>query len=520
MDLKFTEKLPDPKDPEFQSRFNLVLRLEQIDEVLEYKKDPNTTPEMQKRIAEFLDKYDRTSGYPHDHPESVKHIEFVHWMKCNGCNLRKTRLALYGKDFRGIHATVDIAKGEDIFTIPMTLSVNGAEIDETELGKKLAKLVGERWKIYLFPLIYVLEEMRNRDSKCRRWLDLLPTAATFDHPGLLSPEERVWLQGSDINTQLEIGKGTLHAPYECIGQIEPDFCRRHSFTEFMQMCYILTSRFFTLPSYNPNWVYMMPYADMANTGMQSQKNAAWNYDKSRNCFRFVAQAPIKAGEPITPYYGHASNFTLMLYYGITVDDLEHDSVSFVLDFTKVPHSQIKAALLQQSMTCTKRASFYAFFAQRKNNNLRFMADWRYYLYSGETAKLANYVNPAVKSLDNLPDEKRKVAFAPETVAYEHLVLSTLSERARERLKLYPTKLEEDEALLKQKGLSYKRMCAAQLISGEKRSLLALLDMVDYALGLLKLGSIEKAKKEYEALPKKPVYAPYIEENLFKLTDWK
>ena len=69
-------------------------------------------------------------------------------------------------------------------------------------------------------------------------------------------------------------------------------------------------------------------------------------------------------------------------------------------------------------------------------------------------------------------------------------------------------------MMQQKDLQYKRICSLRLILGEKKSLKLLLEMIDTALHLLSFPTKEQAKAYYAALPTKPVYAPYIEEELF------
>ncbi len=519
-DLNLAEKYPGPHYAEFQTRFSLVLQLQQVDEILQFQKSPDATPEMKREIDEFLKRFAKGNVFPHDHPEMAKHIDFIRWMKCNGSNLRKTKIVMYAKDFRGLHATVDIGKLQEILTVPINMAISGADLEETELGKKLhaAKTFSSRWEIYMFPLIYTLGELHNPNSKHKKWLDVLPSAAS-DHPAFFSPTELNWLKGSALVSQLEIDKKRIKLFYERIGKVDSGFCTRHTLHEFTLYYYLLCSRYFGIHSYDPNRAFMVPYADLANTGTLAQRNASWDYDCVRRQFRFFALKPIKADETIWLYYGHGSNFVYMLYYGITLDDSEHDAVTFILDFEKVPHGKLKAALVHQEVVMSKKAKFYACFGQRRCSNQSFMSNWRYYLYSDDPAKLATCVKPPAKSVDSFDEEKRKVAFPPSTVSYEKRVLTTILDRAKANVKEYPTKLEDDEAQLKQPGLEYKRICSLRLIIGEKRSLRLLVEMVECALELTGLGNREDARKQFAAVVSKPPYAPYIEEELLNM-EWK
>lgn len=55
-----------------------------------------------------------------------------------------------------------------------------------------------------------------------------------------------------------------------------------------------------------------------------------------------------------------------------------------------------------------------------------------------------------------------------------------------------------------------------LIRGEKKSLRTLIEMAEYALGLLSKPTKAEAKAAYQALGNRPIYAEYIEHELFTL----
>ena len=107
---------------------------------------------------------------------------------------------IYAKDYRGLHATVDIQAFEEILTIPFAMTISCENLEkETELGKKLAKeqVFDSKWKRFIFPLIYVMDEMNRPHSRHRNWLEIIPKQAT-DHPMFFTAEETKWLCGSSI----------------------------------------------------------------------------------------------------------------------------------------------------------------------------------------------------------------------------------------------------------------------------------------------------------------------------------
>eukprot|EP00826_Nyctotherus_ovalis_P034694 TRINITY_DN2910_c0_g4_i1.p1 TRINITY_DN2910_c0_g4~~TRINITY_DN2910_c0_g4_i1.p1 ORF type:complete len:232 (+),score=55.75 TRINITY_DN2910_c0_g4_i1:135-830(+) len=171
-----------------------ALALEQIDEVLELS---SKTAARKSEVAEFLRRYDKENAFAHDSPEMVKHIEFIRWAKRNGCDVRKTKIVVYAKNYRGVHATKDISVNETVISVPISLAVSGLNTEITELGTKLtvAGAFDKKWRSYIFPLLHVLSELRNPSSEIKEWLAVTPSCVD-DHPMFFTKEESLWLQSS------------------------------------------------------------------------------------------------------------------------------------------------------------------------------------------------------------------------------------------------------------------------------------------------------------------------------------
>ncbi len=127
----------------------------------------------------------------------VKHINFIRWMKNSGAELSRTKLVVYAKDYRGLHATVPIGPFEEILSVPINLTVSSGNLEATEFGRKLMEkqTFDSKWMIYIFPLLYMLDELKNPNSEFKEWLDVMPHVAS-EHPMFFTPEERKWLAGS------------------------------------------------------------------------------------------------------------------------------------------------------------------------------------------------------------------------------------------------------------------------------------------------------------------------------------
>ena len=128
-------------------------------------------------------------------------------------------------------------------------------------------------------------------------MKVLPEGAS-DHPAFFDKSELEWLKGSTLLEQLEIDKGVVAKFYGKIVEVDPTFKDRHSLEKFMLYYYLLCSRYFGIHAYDPKRAFLIPYADLTNTGPYNKRNVTWDYDSARKLFRFFALAPIAPGEPV------------------------------------------------------------------------------------------------------------------------------------------------------------------------------------------------------------------------------
>jgi len=168
------------------------ISLEQIDEVLDYK--PTTRIE-ENKITHYLEYFNKTNAYPYNDPEMIKHIKFIRWAKEHGCDIRSTKVVVYRKDYRGVHVTKDVKMNETIIAVPIALAISGMSMEATKLGMKLMTVFDSKWRSYIFPLLYVLGELKKKNSKIKEWLEITPKSVD-EHPMFFTEKEAKWLQAS------------------------------------------------------------------------------------------------------------------------------------------------------------------------------------------------------------------------------------------------------------------------------------------------------------------------------------
>lgn len=259
-----------------------------------------------RQILDYLLEYDKKNIFPYgsflaslDHPETTKHLRFTRWAKQNGAVLNKTKLVLYYKDSRGLHATTEIKESKTIIKVPLSICISYDSILSTELGATLTALevITPNLRPYVYPLLYGLHLMAASDSFYKPWIDVLPK--TMDHPLFYSEEELKRLRNSTTLLKIEHDKRQLKMLYDEVEEKFHSFTFNHSFDDFLKIYYILGSRFFTHRSGGRNSPLLAPYADMANCGDSEEANAVWDTSEDGRFFVLRARVDIPKNSPVT-----------------------------------------------------------------------------------------------------------------------------------------------------------------------------------------------------------------------------
>ena len=74
--------------------------------------DPELVEEIEHMLAEAEEEYAKDTTIPKDHPERSRFNKMFDWLKDNGSEFPKLKMRYYTEDYRGVHASRDIMKGE------------------------------------------------------------------------------------------------------------------------------------------------------------------------------------------------------------------------------------------------------------------------------------------------------------------------------------------------------------------------------------------------------------------------
>ncbi|KAI8353080.1 hypothetical protein B0O80DRAFT_387401 [Mortierella sp. GBAus27b] len=264
-------------------------------------------------------------------------ITFLSWLQANGATV-STSIAF--QDYaaegagRGVIASADINKGDELFSIPRPLLLSP---ETSELAKKVDLTVLQGWNPLMMCMIY--EYCLGDKSLWKPYFDILPME--FSTPMFWTSEEQEELKGTGVVDKIgkdeaeSVFKDTLwpviSANLELFSTEDKD---EASFLKiFHRMGSIIMAYAFhdTLPGKDSEEdamdeddddgedeeeakvnVSMVPMADMLNhkTG---HNNARLFHEKE--CLRMVAIKSIKSGQQIYNTYGDLCNADLLRKYG-------------------------------------------------------------------------------------------------------------------------------------------------------------------------------------------------------------
>ena len=120
------------------------------------------------------------------------------WMKSGGAVFDKIKLRYYSEDYRGVHASRFIKKGETLLYVPFQQLLTLDMAMESPIGSLMAarnvrtRLISPK---HSFLATLCMEEVRKPNSPFAKFIDILPKSFN-NFPIFYTQEERQLLNGS------------------------------------------------------------------------------------------------------------------------------------------------------------------------------------------------------------------------------------------------------------------------------------------------------------------------------------
>ena len=171
----------------------------------------------------------------------------------------------YDKDYRGVHASKDVKKGETILYVPLRDLLTLDMAMQSPIGSQMAarnfrqRLISPK---HSFLATFLMEEKRKAQSHFKFFIDILPKGYT-NFPIFYTKEEREWLSGSPFQNQITDKIKDIQADYSLICKEVPDY-RQFPLKEYSEMRMMVASRIFGIQIDGHKTDAFVAYADMLN----------------------------------------------------------------------------------------------------------------------------------------------------------------------------------------------------------------------------------------------------------------
>jgi protein-histidine N-methyltransferase len=406
-------------------------------------------------------------------PKSVELNEmrvrrFLRWMEENGASFSPVALKV-NQDGRHVYATRPLRDGELAIHIPRKLMITPAIARESAIGKLIAAHC-QNAADHDYLAAFLLE-IKHEGGFWKPYVDVLPT--NYSHiPLNYSENELDALKGTYIFPVIRRRREKHKKLYEKLpAQLKSRFTQE----EFTWATCVATSRAYGVTFAGVKTTAMVPLADMFDHALVH--NLSWPREAETGLV-IAARMPIEAGAPLHESYGRLCNARMLNVYGCRVDG-NPDNLTELVFWALLPDHPSEPLAKKLGQVRAEKQAFRVFAG-----------------YDCALGKpLFAYLRLAC--LDSLPEAEWRRADTGETIEVppigrdnEIAALTMLAEACQDRLRQFPTSIDEDNALLKDHALSRNMRNIILIRHDEKTVLNYFLELAKAALPLLKDASCD------------------------------
>jgi histone-lysine N-methyltransferase SETD3 len=423
--------------------------------------------------------------------DELKMRRFLRWMEEQGATFPSMTMKV-GQGTRQVHSIRALVPGELVLHVPRKLMLTPAVARASETGRLIAQHGCGDFGDYEYLAVFLLE-MKRDGGFWKPYIDVLPQDYS-ENPLFFSEAETAHLKGSYIDPTVRERREWNGRLYDQL----PACLKEKGFTreEFTWARCAVISRVYGVTLGGRSTVAMVPLADMFD-------HAPTNYVRwigdAETGFIVTAEQPVAAGAPMFERYGRRCNAMLLNVYGFCLEG----------------NPDNEAEIQLQALTSGDRFFQHArlFGKTSKDGKIQaFKVQWE---YDDATRELLSYLRLSVFNepprLDmdmNDPNSSRPVAEEPPRIeaeekkaggvaaisrANEAAAVTALIAACERRLQQFPTSIEEDEALLKDRALPRNVRNVVMVRRDEKIILQHFLELRQTVLPLLQDESCDLAQ---------------------------
>lgn len=396
--------------------------------------------------------------------EKMRMERLLYWLKEEGANFPSVEIEVSAAG-RVARAAVPIKAGGLVMHIPRSLMITSDEARASAIGKLMTSKT-PRISDSGYMGAYLLD-LGREGKPGKLYLDALPEAFP-EHPYLFEEAELDYLNGCYDLPRLRRLRALIRSEYDMtISALPSDRVLTREKYRWAR-CAVASRSYGTVMSQQKD-ASMIPLADMLDHSPWS--NVHW---RSEATYGFVCMASrdIEAGESLTINYGSLGNARLFIAYGFCLEDNARNL------------AEIELPDLPPAHPCSELARGFGIV----RDGMRVFQVPAEYDHMN-TAILFSYLRLSVlrdPSQVTVPRHGGGIAVVGViSVDNERAALTRLAEACRERLLRFPTSMEEDEPLLRDKALPRRLRNAVCLRHGEKLVLRYFQDLAEIAMPVKK-----------------------------------
>jgi len=286
-------------------------------------------------------------------PEQLQWRGFMDWVSSSGGTVDAVRLADCGGGLRGLKATRDLARGDEIIRIPRKIIIDVARAEASAVSGVWrqhdgASAIPGYMKIALAVLY---EQRRGAESDVLPYLEMLPSIQDFERDGgpaaMWSDEE---LAVTECGKLIDAAKRRREQSY---GDGHPALTSDALATSWKELnlpgaapsadelswtVSAVTSRAYGVGrpvSGSPPNSGLVPVVDMANHDGRYPQHTAKGLEEDGESFVVLATEAIKRNAQVHLAYGDLSNLDLLTQYGFVLPELGSPSDIALVDCANV-----------------------------------------------------------------------------------------------------------------------------------------------------------------------------------------
>ena len=386
-----------------------------------------------------------------------QHEALLAWLRAHGASFGKLAVGLHDGE-RGIVAGAPIEKGERVLSVPRPLVLTLGVASASGVGQAIAASLAAADGTDGILAAFLLHERADPRSFWKPYLDMLPASLpTF--PLFFEARELDLLRGSSALDTIAERRARLREEHSLLRELVPALADL-SLADYSWARAVVTSRNFGVKIDGHKTRCMVPLADLLNHGTLHE--VGWSWSQEREAFELRALRAVPEGAPIRNSYGAKCNRRFFVNYGFAPEDPARDEAELRLA-TPTDPARRRAASCPPGETAR---TFPIGPAIEEESIPRLLAFLRI------ACAAPHEVQPA------------GLRQGPVSLANETRALCAVAAACEQRLDLFATTLEEDEALLLDPALSSNERACIVVRRGEKRVLRRHVALATRALQIL------------------------------------